>query len=296
MAVKSLRQATSEVLVKIAGPFMGKGIVAKRFAALNSLYWILVRMVSNDIVIRVGANQLRAPNDGSIVTSYEFNVQNLLRHFLRRGMIAVDVGAHVGFYTLLMAESVGPDGVVYAIEPDPRNWTYLQRNIRENNLKNIRCFRVALSSHSGEGVLYQAQHSASSSLQRTYYLSSQGNQIIEEHTTTPVEIKTLKDILGDKIKVDLIKIDIEAAEIDALKGMAEIIEANRGILLILEFHPSAIEQFGHDPHEFWELLWGYGFTIWLIGKNLRIIPRPNGVNRHCNVVCSRDDSLIRPFV
>ena len=69
--------------------------------------------------------------------SFEFNKQNRLNQFLRPGLSFFDIGANVGFYTLLASKSVGEKGQVVAFEPNPANLYYLERHVALNNCRNV---------------------------------------------------------------------------------------------------------------------------------------------------------------
>jgi hypothetical protein len=77
--------------------------------------------------------------------NHEYNVSSLFCNLLDEGIIVVDVGASLGYYTLLSAKRVGEDGLVVAFEPDPAIFEVLVKNIRANNWQNVEAFRLAVS-------------------------------------------------------------------------------------------------------------------------------------------------------
>ncbi len=74
-------------------------------------------------------------NHGCWLGSYELKKQNQLVKYLKPGMIVYDIGAHVGFYTLIISKAVGPNGMVYAFEPFPDNIIFLKKHISLNKLR-----------------------------------------------------------------------------------------------------------------------------------------------------------------
>ena len=87
---------------------------------------------------------------------YEPETTGLLQRVIEPGMVVVDVGAHVGYYALLAAKRVGPQGKVYAFEPDPTNYALLLKNIELNGYRNILTTGEAVSDRVGTATLYLA--------------------------------------------------------------------------------------------------------------------------------------------
>src|SRR5437762_1103185 len=85
--------------------------------------------------------------------TYEPETQQALRKLIRPGMTVFDVGANSGYFTLLMADRVGPAGRVYSFEPHPANFELLLSNIQANSLAHVHAFKLALSDRRGEAVL-----------------------------------------------------------------------------------------------------------------------------------------------
>jgi len=144
----------------------------------------------------------------------------------KRGDIVIDVGAHVGTFTVNAAKLVGDKGLVVAIEPEPSNLALLQRNIDSQNLNNVKVIRKAVWDKAAKLWLYLSKHSGLHSL---CYAS--GDRV-------EVEAESLDNIVSKLglSQVDFVKIDVEGAEIEVLKG-AERILAPPGIKLsIAAYH------------------------------------------------------------
>lgn len=163
--------------------------------------------------------------------AYEVEVTAAIRRFLAPGDVFVDVGASVGYYTVLAARIVGADGHVHAFEPGPQNQSLLLLNVRSNRLENVTLHRVAAGDRRDVGV----------------YDASGGNGFVGPFDGDPaalavhelVETTTLDDALGDG-RVDVVKVDVEGAEGLVLRG-ARALLARRQPVVVFEFSPPSLE-------------------------------------------------------
>lgn len=138
--------------------------------------------------------------------SYEYQKQRVFMELIRKGNIVYDIGANVGFYTLISSAIVGDDGLVVAFEPRPRNASLLRDHIAINKLVNVKVYAVAISESDGTA---QFDESRSNLVGR---LSPEGS------ITVPVRsIDSLTQYDGLPFP-DLVKIDVEGAELDVLLG------------------------------------------------------------------------------
>jgi FkbM family methyltransferase len=158
---------------------------------------------------------------------HEPAVQRALAEQLRPGMTFWDVGAHVGFFTVLAARLVGADGHVHAFEPVEENRRRLEAAVERNGCGNVTIHPVALSSARGEAVIHAQDSSA------TWSLTGEG-----EGVTVPTE--TL-DSLGIP-PPDLVKIDAEGVELEVLRGGAELLSEVRPPLVVEFTTPELVEE------------------------------------------------------
>jgi len=144
---------------------------------------------------------------------------------LRRGMNIVDVGSHIGTYTILAAEKVDKKGKVISIEPEPKNYKQLLQSIKLNNYQNVIPVNTALSDHEGFEKLYLSPFSWGHSL------------LFKENATSSIEVptKTLDNLLEELNfkRIDIIKIDAEGAEMPILKGAKTTLKANPNMKIII---------------------------------------------------------------
>ena len=158
-----------------------------------------------------------------------------LRH-VRRGDHAVDVGANIGYYSLLLSRCVGVQGRVYAFEPEPLNLALLRVNLQINGCSNVVVHPLALADTHGQRPLYLCP-------------SNRGDHRLgftphRDMITVPV---TMADrCLGPRpARVDFVKIDVQGAEELVLRGMRELIEKNRQCLtMLIELSPSLLINVG----------------------------------------------------
>jgi FkbM family methyltransferase len=186
---------------------------------------------------------------------------------IRPGDVVLDVGANIGYYTLLFARLVGESGRVIAFEPDPGNFRLLEKNVRANGYRNVVLKRQAVSDVTGKLRLYL---SGPNKGDHRLYDSADGRESIT------VEATTLDHAVGGD-RVDFIKMDIQGSEPAALRGMAGVLRANPHVRLITEFWPIGLKRFGADAAGYLDELLRLGFGLWEIdepaGRLARVTPR-----------------------
>jgi FkbM family methyltransferase len=147
---------------------------------------------------------------------------------VKTGMTVIDVGAHIGYYTLVFAKCTGADGRVYSFEPLPANFDLLQKNVRLNDLRQVHTIPKAVFSRNQEITLTvpdDQPHSGNGSM----YLQAGVAQ-------TRINAVSLDSFCKEsEIRPDVLKMDVEGAEYEVLMGAREIIEQCRPKLLI-ELH------------------------------------------------------------
>ncbi len=180
---------------------------------------------------------------------WEREIGDLLRSSVRPGWTVVDVGAHVGYFTVMAASLAGPTGRVVAIEADPNNAACLQRNIDALAPSALGLWCAALE-RDGRVVLSRSPE-ANTGDSRAYDWAVSGD-------TVEVLGVRLDDIWPSEQRVDLVKIDLQGTDQQALAGFARTLEKWLPIV-VLEFWPEAIEEHGDDPLEVLALYAGWGY-------------------------------------
>jgi len=170
---------------------------------------------------------------------------------LKKGDIVVDVGANIGYYSLLSAAAVGINGYVYAIEAHPKTFSYLQRNINFNTFKNIQCFHTALGNKSGE-IKFSNKD------------SDDLNQVDSDGEIS-VPIIRLDDLPIHNSRIHLLKIDVEGYEKFVLEGAACLL--NKTDVILFESWNDHYKKFGYTLTDILTYLSSYGFFFMTYSKN-----------------------------
>ena len=207
---------------------------------------------------------------------HEIETATWLRRLASPGMAALDIGAHIGYFTRLLSQLAGADGQVIAFEPHPRTSLALRRNTRD--LPNTRVVKAAVAESDGSAELHDyLLMSASGSLSLDESLArqqrgqmgagdftprSQPGFEARSYTVDTVSIDACLGALGIR-SVDLIKMDIEGAELSALRGMQKTIANSPDLALVMEYNPAALMAFGHAPEAALEEALGMGFRSML---------------------------------
>jgi FkbM family methyltransferase len=193
---------------------------------------------------------------------YEPETYSFFKKIIKPGMIIVDIGAHIGYFTRLFSRLAGRDGFVYALEADPENFSLLKKNTL--HLKNAMLLPLAVSNQTGSINFYRSE--------KTGCHSTIEDRAQHKETIT-VASSDLDSILSNRQteKVDVIKIDIEGGELNALKGMQKTLSTNRGLSLVIEFNPGCLKQAAVAPREFIRYISGLGFYIYAIHQDALIL-------------------------
>jgi FkbM family methyltransferase len=196
-------------------------------------------------------------------TRYEPVETDLIKSILKPGMTVVDIGANIGYYSLLASKCVGEKGNVFCFEPAPSNFSFLKKNIETNNAKNIVAVQKAVSNQEGTLELFMDEH------------LSGGHQIfnsgMKSKSVTVETISVDEFFENENINIDLLKIDIEGAEMFALQGMKKTLATNPRIKFITEFYPIMIERCGFSPQQYLNELRAIGFSLSVIDEDKKHI-------------------------
>ena len=183
------------------------------------------------------------------------------------GMVVLDIGANVGFYSLFFADLVGPHGRVYAFEPDPLSRRILEDRRRAAGLPNLEVVPAALGDREGRVTLYcNPANRADNRLHAS--LEGPGVEAVDVPLTTLDTFRAEKGIS----RIDAIKMDIQGAEVAALRGMREVMRQTPPRWLFLEFEPELLRGAGASPEQLWALLDEYGYEAFSIGENGQAAP------------------------
>jgi len=189
---------------------------------------------------------------------------------IKKGTIVLDIGANIGYYTLILAKLVGKKGKVFAFEPEPENFQLLKKNIEINGYQNVICENIAISNQNGEIDLYFSERSIG---QHKIYQSS----MVSENSIRVKSI-TLDQYFGDldmKDKISFIKIDTEGAEYCVINGMKSLLGSNKKLKIMLEFDPIQIKDARTQPKDLLNLLRENGFNFSHVNPKKQIFEKSN---------------------
>lgn len=199
--------------------------------------------------------------------SWESVVTDLFLSYLRPGMTVVDVGANFGHYALAAANTVGPDGLVLAFEPQPNVFSDLKRNASLVPHHNIKVFEVALGAANGEAMM--AVDTSTSG-----WSSLVADSVRNPGEPIKVPVRRLDDVMAETAparRVGLMKIDVEGFEVQVFRGAWEILERDLPIVFT-EFAPNRIARAGEDAQGLLERLFALGYQARLIDeKNAQLV-------------------------
>lgn len=158
----------------------------------------------------------------------------------KREDIVIDIGAHVGRYTLIASKRVGSKGLVLAIEPDPANVQMLKSNIELNNLTNIKIIRCAVCAEQKKIKLYLPGDNSEVTIYNTIMQarahSSERSVDVDGYTLNYILEQYVNQTTEDNIREIWVKIDVEGAEYEVLKGAINLLSRNQDISILIEIH------------------------------------------------------------
>jgi FkbM family methyltransferase len=259
---------------------------------VKKLAAVVIRSLKSNTAT-VGGHKMFLDSEDSLRLSingvYEPFETDLFKQLIKPGDTVLDIGANIGYYTLLFAKLVGREGKVYAFEPDPTNMELLRKNVKVNGYQNVITEQKAISDQSGTIQLYLNDGNKSD---HRIFDSGDGRQSIN------IETINLDEYFAKKqVDVDLIKIDIQGAEIIAFQGMQKTLAKNVNLQLISEFFPFAISKFGKQPLQHLEILEKAGFGFFNIDEKNNTVTATSKKqllkeftedNRQCaNILCKK---------
>lgn len=174
--------------------------------------------------------------------------------------IVLDVGANIGLYSLTAARHAKK---VYCFEPDPISFQNLVRNIEANKCKNVQVVNKAVSNKTGCAELSNTQEYPLSRGQ--LHLLSENDPAKQSYIS--IETIALDEFFSDKSdKVDIVKLDVEGFENEALRGMERIIKTNQRMKFFIEFNPFTLTRHGTDVISFIDYLYSVCSCFYLIDE------------------------------
>lgn len=229
-------------------------------------WWLAKYEYSTDLIVNSGYEELETA---------------FMLRALRRGTTVLDVGANRGYYTLLASQRVGPRGRVIAFEPSARERRFLKANLFLNRCRNVVVESFALGGASGAADLYVVEgYSTGCNCLRSRQAELPGY-------TTTVSMRTLDEyVKGQGIDhVDLLKMDIEGAELEVIRGASRFLRRRPRPIIVCELIDQLTHLWGYEPGETIAHLSELGFEWFCLSTQGSLRP-----------LCSRQTSFDGNFV
>lgn len=212
---------------------------------------------------------------------YDYDEMNFLLRYLRAEDSFIDVGANVGVYTLLAASKIHA-GSLHSFEVLPKNHARLQENLRLNQFNQVKTYALAVSDQPGTVALNLAEGDSMPFITHT-----------QTNNTITVTTDTLDNLLQNRsfTNLTLAKMDIEGAELLALKGAVSLLKQQRPYVWILEIN-DAVSNFGHRKQDIVDFLYGYGYRLYSYSADTNKISPITLEQKQGNNVLAITDSAV----
>ena len=265
--IEGLGHRLESCIAGVRGDIAGiPGVFGPRFDELEIKQRPLITYDDESMAIRMRDGYVLAPrNLPTFVTmlanatsrGLEPGTGDVLRRLIQPGMAVADVGANIGLLTLVMAWATGPGGRVIAFEPEAIPRSNLEKMKHLNGLSWVEVRDQAVGEKPGHLTFHVSDIIGHSSL---YALPE-----AEEARTIQVEVVRLDDVAPAK-RLDVVKIDVEGAELDVLAGMKGVIAKNPDLAIIAEFGPEHLKRVGQTPVQWFKAFGDAGFTPYMIDE------------------------------
>lgn len=191
--------------------------------------------------------------------SYEAQDAAMLMRLVQPGMIVFDIGANIGWYTLHFAHQY-LNVQVHAFEPVPTTFAWLQKNIALNTIQNIFAYNFGFSDYEAELMFY---------LQEGFSVSASAANLSDRQNVPNVRVRVVRfdDFASaNHLHVDLIKCDVEGAELSVFRGAEQTLRQHRPIIFT-EMLRKWAAKFGYHPNDMIAFMAGLGYTCHIIFQN-----------------------------
>ena len=218
---------------------------------------------------------------------FEENEWHFVEWFLKPGMAVLDVGAHIGFYTLLAARQVGDAGCVVAFEPSPRERRRLRWNLAINRCRNVRVEPFALGEYNGQTDFFVVLG------QETGCNSMHPPAVDDPVRCVTVPVVTLDHYLSQsRIRVvDFLKLDAEGAELAVLKGARGLLTTQPRPVLMCELVDMRTEPWNYRAQEIYEFLAQLSYIWFSVAQGGYLCPAPKKDHYHENLVAVPEERM-----
>ena len=194
---------------------------------------------------------------------YEANVTTELRKILAPGMVCVDIGANIGFFTMLCAARVGETGKVIAFEPNPENVELIHRSLDANGFRHVTVHQVAVADREDD---FHLDWHVNTTHSNTAVQTAPSPTAMRTASGEAVKVRSvvIDRVLANESRVDVVKVDVDGWEARVLRGMATLVERHRPVLFT-EFCPDLLSSLSQvRPEAYLEELQRFGYLLYLL--------------------------------
>lgn len=239
-------------------------------AIIKKVYYKILDVVhlNKGVPRTVNGTALRFPANWSRYYGNEYEADNY--HFvesnLKEGMHLIDIGAHIGLFSVIVSKQVGKSGKVVCLEPTPGTFQILSKTLRLNHCANVKPLQAAAGEKPGKATFY-VDNNVEGANSNSLVLNRSKDRV----KGYEVEVKSIDQICTEEaLRPSLIKIDAEGAELDVLKGGLNTFKIIRP-LIILGLHPNFISNKGDSLQEIWDLIESCNYRVIFEGKQLNAL-------------------------
>jgi FkbM family methyltransferase len=268
-----------------------RGIKYECLSFLNHRGTFQTKIKPFDISFSLYSND--AVSKSIYLENFEKETVNFFNRVIRPGDCVYDIGANIGFFSLIFSRLVGPNGQVHSFEPSWREMTVLYSNIRFNRIANIFLNQIAVSDKTG----YEQLNVFNESIDGVY--NSMGKIFNPKAINKPTHQETTRTICLDEYislfhpAPSVMKIDTEGAEFLILRGAKDLLSSPSAPMIVIEECPLNLKGFDVSVTDLRELLLSYGYALFQInpdGTLRSVLPRAEEHYSE-NIVAAKPDHV-----
>jgi len=220
------------------------------------------------------------------IGQFEHDVVSFLKQYVCPGMVVMDLGANVGVYTLLCAKFVGEKGQVHSFEPTPFTFQQLQNNVHLNRFSWVHLNELAVSATAGQCSFFVYEQCGMNSMNKQAWVGKPLRQIMVNTISLDEYVEA-----RNMTRIDLIKMDVEGAELQVLKGGKNLLSGPNAPVLICEFTDKTTSNFGYQTSVLRENLEAFGYKLFRWSSTKRQLinePLRRDYEIYANLVCVKN--------